>query len=202
MIRKLAAWMVSLAATPYGGWALFGLAFAESSCFPLPPDLLLIALGVAQPDKALWFGLVCTAGSVTGGMFGYALGLYSGRPLLYRLFNQRRVAHVEALYNRYDAWATAIAGLTPIPYKVFTIAGGVFKIRFRTFVLASVGSRGLRFLAEGIALMLWGRQVAAFLRSYFDLVTLGVVVVGILGFLAVSHLARAHQRTEPAEKSP
>jgi membrane protein YqaA with SNARE-associated domain len=200
VIHRLAVWMVSLASTPYGGWALFGLAFAESSFFPLPPDLLLVALGVAQPEKALWFGVVCTAGSGLGGTFGYALGLYGGRPLLYRLFNQRRVAHVEALYNRYDAWATGIAGLTPIPYKVFTIAGGVFKIRFRTFVLASVASRGLRFIAEGVALTLWGRQVAAFLRSYFDLVTLGIVVVGILGFLAVNHIARLHRHSGPTEE--
>lgn len=192
MIQRLSEWMVSLAATPYGAWALFGLSFAESSFFPLPPDLLLVALGVADPERAIWYGAVCTAGSVLGGMLGYGIGLFGGRPILYRLFNQARVARVEALYNRYDAWATAIAGLTPIPYKVFTIAGGVFKISFRTFVLASVGSRGLRFMAEGVALYLWGEQVAAFLKGSFDLVLVAVVVVGIAGFLVLGGVGRRH----------
>lgn len=197
MIRGLSDWMVSLAATPYGGWALFGLAFAESSFFPLPPDLLLIALGVANPEKAIWYGAVCTAGSVLGGALGYGIGLFGGRPLLYRLFNQAKVARVESLYNRYDAWATAIAGLTPIPYKVFTIAGGVFKISFRTFVVASLGSRGLRFMAEGVALYFWGDRVASFLRGSFDLVLLGVVVVGIAGFLLLGVIGRRHPSKEP-----
>lgn len=185
MIERLTAWMVAWAATPYGAWALFFIAVAESSVFPIPPDVLLIALGVANPERAIWFGVVCTAGSVLGGMLGYLIGLLGGRPVLYRLFNQAKVARVEAIYNRYDAWATAIAGLTPIPYKVFTIAGGVFKIRFKVFVLASLGSRGLRFLTEGVLLSLFGAQVATFLKKYFDLAALALVVVGVLGFLAV-----------------
>lgn len=198
MIARLSQWMVSWAATPYGPWALFVLAFAESSCFPLPPDLLLVALGVANPSQAIWFGVVCTSGSVLGGMLGYVLGLFGGRPLLYRLFNQAKVARVEAIYNRYDAWATAIAGLTPLPYKVFTIAGGVFKIRFRVFVLASVASRGLRFMAEGVLLALFGAQVAAFLKNYFDLVAIAVAVLGILGFLAVGWIGKSHARQREA----
>ena len=116
--------------------------------------------------------------------------------MLYRLFNQGKVARVEALYNRYDAWATAIAGLTPIPYKVFTIAGGVFKISFRTFILASVGSRGLRFMAEGVALYFWGDRVATFLRGSFDLVLVAVAIVGVAGFLALGAIGRRHVKQE------
>lgn len=190
MIQSLTEWMVAWAATPYGAWALFFIAVAESSVFPIPPDVLLIALGVANPDKAVWFGLVCTVGSVFGGMLGYLIGLLGGRPVLYRMFNQAKVARVEAIYNRYDAWATAIAGLTPIPYKVFTIAGGVFKIRFHVFVVASLASRGLRFMTEGILLSLYGEQVAVFLRTYFDLVALALVVVAVLGFLAVGWIGK------------
>lgn len=192
--------MVSLAAAPYASWALFGLAFAEASFFPIPPDLLLLALGTARPQNAIWYGLVCTAGSVIGGTFGYTIGLFGGRPVLYRLFNQKKVAHVEQLYNRYDAWATAIAGLTPLPYKVFTIAGGVFKIRFRTFVLASAASRGLRFIVEGVTLWLWGARVAAFLRVYYNWVTLAVAVLAVIGFLAVGWVGRLHRTREAEEQ--
>ena len=192
--------MVSLASSPYAGWALFGLAFAEASFFPIPPDLLLLALGTADPKHAVVYALVCTAGSVTGGMFGYGIGLFGGRPVLYRLFNQSRVAHVETLYNRYDAWATAIAGLTPIPYKVFTIAGGVFKIRFGTFVIASAASRGLRFMVEGVTLFFWGERVATFLRGYYNWVTLGVAVLAVAGFVAVGWLGRLHRSREAAEE--
>lgn len=192
MIQRLTEWMVAWAATPYGAWALFFIAVAESSVFPIPPDLLLIALGVANPDRAIWFAAVCTAGSVLGGMLGYLIGFLGGRPVLYRLFNQAKVARVEAIYNRYDAWATAIAGLTPIPYKVFTIAGGVFKIRFKVFVLASIGARGLRFMAEGVLLSLYGEQVAGFLKEYFNLAAIALVVVAVLGFLAVGWIGRLH----------
>ncbi len=192
MIERLTQWMVAWAATPYGAWALFFIAVAESSVFPIPPDLLLVALGVANPERAIWFGAVCTVGSVLGGMLGYLIGLVGGRPVLYRLFNQAKVARVEAIYNRWDAWATAIAGLTPIPYKVFTIAGGVFKIRFKVFVLASIGSRGLRFMAEGVLLWLYGEQVATFLEKYFDVAALAVAVVALLGFLAVGWLSKMH----------
>ncbi len=111
---------------------------------------------------------------------------------MYRLFNQAKVARVEAIYNRCHAWATAIAGRTPIPYKVFTIAGRVCKIRFQVFVLASVAARGLRFMAEGVLLWLYGEQVATFLQKYFDVAALALVVVAVLGFLAVGWIGKLH----------
>ncbi len=198
MIQRLSEWMVAWAATPYGAWALFVLAFAESSFFPLPPDVLLVTLGVLDPDKALFYGAICTLGSVLGGMGGYVIGLYGGRPLLYRLFNQAKVARVETFYNRYDAWATGIAGLTPIPYKVFTIAGGVFKIDFRTFVVASAAARGLRFMAEGALLFFWGAEMGVLLKRYFDVAAVLLVVLGVAGFLAVGWLGKVRSRREEA----
>jgi membrane protein YqaA with SNARE-associated domain len=150
--EQIFAWIDQLAAAPNPGWWLFLLAFAESSFFPIPPDVLLITLGVATPERAVWYGIVCSVGSVLGGGLGYAIGLYGGRPLLYRLFRASRIHAVERLYDRYNAWATGIAGLTPIPYKVFTIAGGAFKINFKVFLVASVVSRSLRFMTEGVLL--------------------------------------------------
>lgn len=197
MKERLFAWIEAIAASPHPGWWLFGLAFAEASFFPLPPDTLLITLGVVNPERAIWYGLVCTAGSVLGGAAGYTIGLYGGRPILYRLFNQAKVAAVERLYDRYNAWATGIAGLTPIPYKVFTIGGGSFKINFRVFMLASLASRGFRFMVEGVLLYYFGSAVRDFLYREFNWLSIALVVLGLAGFWAVHHVGRrAHRNAE------
>ena len=106
MKDKIFAWIEHLAASPHPSWWLFLLAFAESSFFPIPPDVLLITLGVVNPEQAIWYGLVCTVASVLGGGLGYVIGLYGGRPLLYRFFNHQKIAAVESLYDRFNAWAT------------------------------------------------------------------------------------------------
>lgn len=197
MKERLFAWIEAIAASPHPGWWLFGLAFAEASFFPLPPDTLLITLGVVNPERAIWYGLVCTVGSVLGGAAGYTIGLYGGRPILYRLFNQAKVAAVERLYDRYNAWATGIAGLTPIPYKVFTIGGGSFKINFRVFMLASLASRGFRFMVEGVLLYYFGSAVRDFLYREFNWLSIALVVLGVAGFWAVHHVGRrAHRNAE------
>ena len=129
---------------PLGGVGLFLLAFMESSFFPIPPDLLLILLTLADPSLALWFAAVCTLGSVLGGMFGYFLGLKFGRPLLTKVVKEEKIKKVHRLFEKYEAWAIFIAGFSPIPYKVFTIAGGVFYINFKKFVIASLFSTAIR----------------------------------------------------------
>ncbi len=197
MRDKLFAWIDSLAMMPHPGWWLFLLAFAESSFFPIPPDVLLITLGVAAPEHAIWYGFVCSAGSVLGGMLGYGIGLYGGRPLLYKIFSENKIHAVEKLYDRYNAWATGVAGLTPIPYKVFTIAGGAFKINFRVFVLASIASRSLRFMAEGVLLYAFGATVRDFLYRWFNWVSIGFVVLLVGGFWLVHRVGRhAHRQSE------
>jgi membrane protein YqaA with SNARE-associated domain len=197
MKEKIFGWIDQLAAAPHPGWWLFALAFAESSFFPIPPDVLLITLGVATPERAIWYGLVCTVGSVLGGGFGYAIGLYGGRPLLYKLFAETKIKAVERLYDRYNAWATGIAGLTPVPYKVFTIAGGAFKINFKIFMLASLASRSLRFMAEGVLLYLFGEPIRSFLYSQFNWLSIAFVVLLIGGFWLVQHYGR-RAAVEPA----
>ena len=141
----LFTWVEGFAGSAHPTWSLFALAFAESSFFPIPPDVLLIALGVTRPEMAVYFGLVCSLGSVLGGGAGYAIGYWGGYPVLRKLFDHEKVAAVQRLYDRYNAWATGIAGLTPIPYKVFTIGGGAFRIDFKVFMLASAVARSLRF---------------------------------------------------------
>jgi len=185
-----------LAVLPYPGLWLFLLAFAESSFFPIPPDVLLITLGVASPEKALWYGLVCSVGSVLGGAAGYGIGLFGGRPLLYRFFNQNKIHAVEKLYDRYNAWATGVAGLTPIPYKVFTIAGGAFKINFKIFVLASMVSRTLRFMAEGAMLYFFGSSIREFLFKWFNWVSIAFVILLVGGFWLLHRFGRrAHNQS-------
>jgi membrane protein YqaA with SNARE-associated domain len=200
MIGRILEWVDRLAAAPYPGLWLFLLAFAESSFFPIPPDVLLIALGVATPERAIFFGAVCSAGSVLGGALGYGIGLWGGRPLLYRLFNANKIHAVEKLYDRYNAWATGVAGLTPIPYKVFTIAGGVFKINFKVFLLASLASRTLRFMVEGVLLFFYGERIRGFLESSFNWLSIVFVVLLVGGFWAVHRFGRrahAASKQEP-----
>jgi membrane protein YqaA with SNARE-associated domain len=200
MKEKLFAFIDQLAAAPHPGWWLFLLAFAESSFFPIPPDVLLITLGVATPERAIWYGLVCSVGSVLGGVLGYGIGLYGGRPLLYKFFSENKIHGVERLYDRYNAWATGIAGLTPIPYKVFTIAGGAFKINFKIFVLASMVSRTLRFMAEGVLLFFFGDAIRGFLFEWFNWLSIAFVVLLVGGFWLAHRLGhRARSRQTPAE---
>jgi membrane protein YqaA with SNARE-associated domain len=190
MKDKIFAWIEAIAASPHPGVWLFVLAFAESSFFPIPPDVLLITLGVATPEKALIYALICTVGSVLGGGAGYAIGLYGGRPLLYKIFSDSKVKAVERLYEKYNAWATGIAGLTPIPYKVFTIGGGAFKINFKIFMLASLASRSLRFMVEGVLLFFFGEQIKGFLFSQFNWLSIAFVVLLVGGFWLVHRMGK------------
>lgn len=172
--------------------ALFLLAFAESSFFPVPPDVLLIALamgavraGVAA--QGFWFALVCSVGSVSGGCFGYGLGAFARPmvvdPLVRWLRWERQFERAKKMYDRYDIWAVAIAGFTPIPYKIFTIAGGIVRINFVRFVLASAVSRSARFFLVAGFFYFFGDVVEAFIKEYFELLTLLFTVLLVGGFL-------------------
>ena len=161
-------WVESFADSPHGVWALVVLSFAESSFFPVPPDVLLIALCLGKPELAFWFAAICAAASVAGGMAGYGIGHYGGRPLLKRLFRADRVRAVESYYDRYNAWATGVAGLTPLPYKLFTISGGAFAIRFKIFLIASIISRSLRFFAVAAIVYFLGAPARDFIEAQLE----------------------------------
>lgn len=194
--HDLAAWMEAFASHPNGAWVLFSLAFAESSFFPLPPDALLIPLCLANPEKAFWFAGVCSVGSVLGGIFGYGIGYWGGRPVLKRFFSPEKISRVEQYYDRYNAWATAIAGLTPIPYKIFTISGGAFGVGFKVFVLASIFSRTLRFFAVAAAIYWLGETARDLIERYFGVLSIAFVVLLILGFWVVGRGASRAVRDE------
>ena len=202
MVKKIVNWTIHWATTPYGPWALFFLAFAESSFFPIPPDVLLIALSLISPEKALWYATVCMFGSAMGGMLGYYIGLKGGRPLLERFVSPEKINTVHNYFEKYEEWAIGIAGFTPIPYKVFTIAGGAFYINFKRFVVISFLSRGARFYLVAGLIMLFGEQIKDSISRYSNLISVALVAAIVLGFLAMKKMPKMHKPNvpQPAEK--
>ena len=194
LMRNMLHWVESFADSPHGVWVLAVLSFAESSFFPIPPDVLLIALCLGRPDLAFWFATVCAVASVLGGMAGYGIGFWGGRPLLKRVFREDRVRAVESYYDRYNAWATGIAGLTPIPYKVFTLSAGAFSINFKIFVLASLISRSLRFFAVAGIVYWLGDTAKQFIDDYLGWLTIAFVVLLVVGFWIAGRGARRATR--------
>lgn len=175
---------------PYKELGLFFLAFIESSFFPVPPDVLLVPLALRRPLYAPELALVASVGSVLGGGFGYWLGKKGGRPLLRRFSSEAGIERVAALFHRYSVWAVGIAGFTPIPYKIFTIASGVFLMNFRQFILVSLVSRSARFFLEALLIMHYGEEIVDFLMTRFEAGTIVIVLLAA----ALSYLGRCRKQ--------
>lgn len=188
-LKWLYEWVLHWAATPYGVPALALLAFAESSFFPVPPDVLLIALCLGVPGRAFYFAFVCSVASVLGGMGGYLIGWVvwdEVQEFFFRfVFNQAVFVRVDQLYHDYDFWAVFVAGFTPIPYKVFTIAAGVFELDFTRFVIASAVSRSARFFLVAALIWKFGPPVKVFIDKYFNLLTIAFVILLVGGFAII-----------------
>ena len=188
-IRRLYDWVLGWAESPYSGYALFVLAFAESSFFPVPPDVLLIALAISMPTKAFRYALICTVGSLAGGLVGYGIGLFGyasiGQPII-DLYNAEALMHrIKQQYDTYGFWGVLIAAITPIPYKVFTISSGFFKFSFAQFLLASVIGRSVRFYLVAALIWKFGPPIKLFIDKYFNLVVTLFVILLIGGFLII-----------------
>ncbi|MDD5254043.1 MAG: DedA family protein [Candidatus Nanoarchaeia archaeon] len=164
---------------PLGSFGLFALAFIESSFFPVPPDILLIILCLNDPGNALLYSLICTLGSVLGAIFGYSIGYVGGKAVLDKLFKKEKVEKVHKLFEKYGFMTIFVAAFTPIPYKVFTIAAGVFYIKLKTLIFSSVIGRGLRFFLVGSLIMLFGNNIVSFIDEYFNILSLaaGIIIV-------------------------
>ncbi len=192
LIRRLYNWTVGWAHRPSGTWALFGIAFIESSFFLIPPDVLLLALCVGSPKRSFWFALVCSAGSVLGGMFGYLVGATAWHALqgffIPYVFSQELFDKVQVLYQGNAFVAVLTAAFTPIPYKVFTVAAGVFDVNFWTLVSASFIGRSARFFLVGGFLYFFGPPVKALLEKYFDWFAWALLFLGIGGFVVLKYL--------------
>lgn len=188
-LRRLYDWVLSWADSAYGTWALFVLAFLESSFFPIPPDVLLIALAVGAPGRAFTFAAVCTAGSVLGGLFGYYIGYGMWNLfepwLLGPIIAPEDFAAVTDKYREYGGLAVFAAAFTPIPYKVFTVAAGVSHLEILPFVAASIAGRGGRFFLVGTVVRLFGDRAREIIDRYFNLLTVVGAILLIGGFLLV-----------------
>lgn len=192
MLRSLYDWTIRLAGHRHATWALAGIAFIESSVFPIPPDILLIAMVLARREQAVRYALICTLASVLGGLLGYAIGFglweAVGHPVMAFYGYADRFAEFQLLYNDYGAWIVFIAGLSPFPYKVITIASGVTALNLWVFMIASVISRGLRFAVVAALLWYFGPPIRRFIEERLGLVFTAFCVLLVGGFLALRFL--------------
>lgn len=192
LLRRLYDWVLSWAERPSGPAALFGLAAAESIFFPIPPDVLLVPLAIGRPRRALWFATLCTVGSVAGAVIGYWVGLtlYDtiGRPIIELYGYTEAYGQVGELYRQNLVLTLGSAGFTPIPYKVFTIAAGGFRVAFLPFLVISAVSRGARFFLVAGLIRIFGEPIRTFIDRYFNLLTVVFAVLLIGGFVVLRYL--------------
>lgn len=193
LIKRLYDWVLHWAETPYGAPALFVLAFAESSFFPIPPDVLLIALAISVSTKAFRFAAICTVGSLVGGIVGYGIGYWGfeavGQPIVAFYHGEEVMESIKIKYDTYGFWGVLIAAITPIPYKIFTISSGVFKFQFIEFLLASALGRSLRFFALAMLIWRFGEPIKRFIEKYFNVLAFLFVIFLIGGFILLKFLS-------------
>lgn len=191
-IKQLYDWVLHWAETPYAVPALFLLAFAESSFFPVPPDVLLITLAISIPSKSMRFAAICAVGSVLGGMVGYGIGHYGyeavGKPIVEFYHGQAIMDIIKMQYDQHGFIGILIAAITPIPYKVFTIASGVFEFDFMLFVLASVIGRSTRFFVVAGLIWKFGPSIKVFIDKYFNLLSYAFIILLVGGFLVIKYV--------------
>lgn len=216
MLKRLYAWVVGWAETKWGAPALGVLSFVESSFFPIPPDPLLVALCLGKRKRSLWYAFICTVASVLGGILGWLIGLalfgvvvdvivalgadvsWFGTPESgagvaapgadLTFYPDGYFYQVQEQFEQNALLAYFSAALSPIPYKVFTIAGGLFNVSLSMLIVGSIAGRGLRFFALGTLIYLFGDKVKPILEKYFEWITVGIVVLLVIFFVALRYL--------------
>jgi membrane protein YqaA with SNARE-associated domain len=192
MMRSTYDWMMRLAASKRAPHALFWVSFAESSFFPIPPDVMLIPMVLAQRSKAWSYALLATISSVLGGIAGYAIGFFSmdtvGQPILEFYGKTAGFEQFKQMFNEWGVWILIIKGMTPIPYKVLTITAGVTSMPLLPFMLASIVARALRFFLVAALLYWFGPPIRVFIERRLTLVTTVAVALLVGGFIAVRYL--------------
>ncbi len=193
MLTGLKDRTLSLARSPHAEKALFAISFAESSFFPLPPDLLLGPMAAADPSKWVRYALTCTVASVLGGLLGYAIGMFLmntiGQGILdFFGYTGERYAALEAQYAQYGIWVILIKGLTPIPYKLVTIASGALHFSLPMFIAASIVTRGARFLLVAWLFQKFGPAMGPVIEKRLGWVLLGVALLIVSGFVLVQYM--------------
>jgi membrane protein YqaA with SNARE-associated domain len=192
MLRRIYDWCVNAAGRPYAAWLMGSISFAESSFFPIPPDTMLIPMALARPDRAWLYAHVCTITSVAGGVVGYMIGaiLYDSVGLwLIQLYGYGdKVDAFRTAYAEWGGWIIVLKGLTPIPYKIITIASGFAGYNFLMFVALSFVARGIRFYLLAFLLNRYGLKARVILEERLGFwVTVGAVIL-IIGIVAAAYL--------------
>ncbi len=191
-MKRLYDWIMALAASDRAPAALFGVSFVESSFFPIPPDVMLVPMVIAQRAKAWWYATLATMGSVIGGAFGYAIGFFAfesvGKPILEFYGKADSFGEFTQWFNEWGVWILIAKGWTPFPYKVLTITAGVTHMPFFEFMLASVITRAMRFFLVAGLLYYFGEPIRDFIEKRLTLVTTVFLVVLVSGFVAVRYL--------------
>ena len=192
MIKRLYAWTLGLARSPHALWALAAVAFAESSVFPIPPDILMIPMIIARPSRAFLIAGVALVASVLGGLLGYYIGwgLFEsvGRPVLEFYGKADHFDTFSTRYNDWGAWAVLIAGMTPFPFKVITILSGSTGLSLPVFIVASIIARGARFFLVAVLLWKFGAPIRDFIERQLTLVFIVCLILLLGGFYLVKFL--------------
>jgi membrane protein YqaA with SNARE-associated domain len=192
MLRRLYDWTLSLAAKPSAPYALAAVSFAESSFFPIPPDVMLVPMMLARPDRAWFYALVCTVASVVGGVLGYMIGLLlydSIGAWLFQLYGLTEGAEsFRHAYAEYGHWVILLKGLTPIPYKLVTITSGFAGYSLFWFVVLSIITRGARFFFIALLMTRFGPTIKTFIDRHFNAVAAGAIAAIVGGFVAFRYL--------------
>ena len=189
LYHELTDWTLQAADSDWAVALLVLVAFSESIVFPIPPDPLVIAIGVASPGTAIWVAALATIASVAGAFLGQWLGRRFGRPLLHRLVAESKVERAEELFNKYGVWTIILAAITPIPYKVFAILAGVMALPVRPFLIASLIGRGARLMTIGVLVFLFGEEIQVFIDGNFEL----IMIAGGVGLVVTVALYLAYR---------
>lgn len=189
IVRRLYDICMEWISGKYGVWALFFIAFIESSFFPLPPDIFLIAMCVALPAMSFRYAAICSVGSVLGGALGYGLGFWFmdgiGMTIIDWYGLSDKYGMVQQYFKDYDVWIVGTAGFTPIPYKLFTITAGFVHSNFVTFMIVSLVARSARFFLVAGLIWKFGPQIKKFIDKYFNILSIAFVVLLAAGFLLI-----------------
>ena len=192
MLKRLYEWTLDKAGHPTAPRWLAALSFAESSFFPIPPDVLLAPMCLARPERSWWYALVCTVGSVLGSLLGYAIGFFLfekvGQPILDFYGVGAQFAHFKEQFNAQGWIIVLLAGFTPLPFKVITIAAGATAMPLQILLLAAIISRGARFFIVAGLLRFFGPPMKAWIDRNFALATMLLGALAVLGFVAVKYL--------------
>lgn len=192
MLRRLYKWTLSLAARPWAPWALGTVSFTESSVFPIPPDVMLVPMALARPERAFFYATITTVTSVLGGVLGYIIGalLFESVGMwVIELYGMtEKAAAFRALFAEHGHWTIMIAGFTPVPFKMITITSGFAGYDIWMFVMLSLLTRGARFFLLATLLYNFGDWIRDIIDRHFALLTSAVALVGILGFVAVRYM--------------